>query len=205
MQALDGLTILVPESRELDLFATMLEAEGARAVRCPLVQIADLDDTSEAEAWIGRIIESPFDYTVLLTGDGLRRLLTISGAQRAALIAALEKTRLITRGPKPVRALREIGLTPTIMATVPTSQGVQEVLEQETIQGRSVGVQLYPGDGDLPLVETLRKRGAEVFPVTPYRYASDVESATVASVIRDLAAGKIGIIAFTSSPQIDRL
>lgn len=80
MEALDGLTILVPESRELDLFAAMLEAEGAHAVRCPLVQIANLDDFSEAEAWIGRIVASPFCYTVLLTGEGLRRLLTISGA-----------------------------------------------------------------------------------------------------------------------------
>lgn len=205
MEAFDGLTILVPESRELDLFATMLEAEGARAVRCPLVQIADLEDTSEAETWIGRIIKSPFDYAILLTGEGLRRLLVISGAQRGALITALEQTRLITRGPKPVRALREIGLTPAIMAPIPTSQGVREILETEKIDGRSIGVQLYPGDGALPLVETLRQRGAEVFPVTPYRYASDAESAMVASVIRDLAAGKIGMIAFTSSSQIDRL
>jgi uroporphyrinogen-III synthase len=205
MPALDGLTILVPESRELDLFADMLEAEGACAVRCPLVQIADLDDTSEARAWIGRIIATPFDYTVLLTGEGLRRLLAISGAERGALIAALEKTRLVTRGPKPVRALRQIGLTPAFMAPVPTSQGVREVLEQEQMEGRSIGVQLYPGDGALPLIEALHQRGAEVFPVTPYRYATDAESALVASVIRDLAAGKIGMIAFTSSPQIERL
>jgi uroporphyrinogen-III synthase len=205
MPALDGLTILVPESRELDLFAAMLEAEGARALRCPLVRIADLDDTSEAQAWIERMIAAPFDYTVLLTGEGLRRLLAIGGSQRGALIAAFEKTRLVTRGPKPVRVLRQIGLTPAIMAPVPTSRGVREILEQEKIEGRSVGLQLYPGDGALPLVEALRQRGAEVFPVTPYRYATDAESALVASMIRDLAAGKVGMIAFTSSPQIERL
>jgi uroporphyrinogen-III synthase len=205
MPTLEGLTILVPESRELDLFSDMLEVEGARAVRCPLVQIADLDDTTEAKAWIRRIIEAPFDFTVLLTGEGLRRLLAIGVAEREELIAALAKTRLVTRGPKPVRALRQIGLTPAIMAPVPTSQGVREILEQEQIEGRRIGVQLYPGDGALPLIEVLRQRGAEVFPVTPYRYATDAESALVASVIRDLAAGKIGMIAFTSSPQIERL
>jgi uroporphyrinogen-III synthase len=205
MAALDGLTILVPESRELDLFAAMIEAEGARALRCPLVQVADLEDTSEAEAWIERLIAAPFDYTVLLTGEGLRRLLAISGTQRGTFIKALEKSRLVTRGPKPVRALRELGLTPAMMAPIPTSQGVREILEQEKVERRSVGVQLYPGDGALPLVEALRQRGAVVFPVTPYRYATDTESGQVASVIRDLAAGKIGMIAFTSSPQIDRL
>jgi uroporphyrinogen-III synthase len=44
-----------------------------------------------------------------------------------------------------------------------------------------------------------------VFPVTPYRYITQTESAQVAAIIRDLAAGRIGMIAFTSSPQIERL
>jgi uroporphyrinogen-III synthase len=183
----------------------MLETEGASTMRCPLVRITDLDDTSEAQSWIARVIEAPFHYTVLLTGEGLRRLLALSGARKQALVAALEKTRLVTRGPKPVRALREIGLTPFLTALAPTSQGVREILEQEQIEGRSIGLQLYPGDGARPLVEALRQRGAEVFPVTPYRYASDTESEQVAGAIRDLAAGIVGMIAFTSSAQIERL
>jgi uroporphyrinogen-III synthase len=55
------------------------------------------------------------------------------------------------------------------------------------------------------LVEALKTHGAQVFPVTPYRYVTQTESAQVAQTIRDLAAGRIGMIAFTSSPQIERL
>jgi uroporphyrinogen-III synthase len=205
MGALDGLTILVPESRELDMFAGMLEAQGAQALRCPLVQIADLDDDTEAQGWIGQMIAAPFDFTVLLTGEGLRKLLTLSGPLRDDLIDALKKSRTVTRGPKPARALREIGLTPSLAASVPTSQGILETLEKEKLRGCRIGVQLYPGDGALPLVEALRGNGAEVFPVTPYRYITQTESEQVATVIRDLAAGRIGMIAFTSSPQIERL
>jgi uroporphyrinogen-III synthase len=206
MGALDGLTILVPESRELDLFAGMLETQGAKALRCPLVQIVDLEDASEAQDWIERMIAAPFDYTVLLTGEGLRRLLTLSGPRRADFIAALSKTRTVTRGPKPARALREIGLAPGMAAAEPTSQGVLEELEEEEeLQGRRIGVQLYPGDGALPLVQALKDHGAEVYPVTPYRYVTQTESEEVAAAIKDLAAGKIGMIAFTSSPQIERL
>jgi len=205
MGALDGLTILVPESRELDLFAGMLEAQGARPLRCPLVQIVDLDDDSEAQAWIARMIAAPFDFTVFLTGEGLRRLVTLSGQRRDDFIAALAKTRTITRGPKPARALREIGLSPGMAAAEPTSQGVLEELEEETLEGRRIGVQLYPGDGAQFLVEALKSHGAEVFPVTPYRYVTQTESEEVATTIKDLAAGKIGMIAFTSSPQIERL
>jgi uroporphyrinogen-III synthase len=203
--ALNGLTILVPESRELDLFAGMLEAQGAKAWRCPLVGIADLDDDSEARAWIARMIAAPFDLTVLLTGEGLRRLVSLCGSRQDAFIAALGKSRTVTRGPKPARALREIGLIPGLAAAVPTSQGVLESLAKEPLEGRRIGVQLYPGDGGLPLVEALCGRGAEVFSVTPYRYVTQTESQQVAAAIKDLAAGKIGMIAFTSSPQIERL
>ncbi|HKQ44838.1 MAG TPA: uroporphyrinogen-III synthase [Rhizomicrobium sp.] len=205
MGALNGLTILVPESRELDLFAGMLEAQGAKALRCPLVQIADLDDDGAAQSWLSQMIAEPFADTVLLTGEGLRKLLTLSGVRRDAFIAALRQSRTVTRGPKPARALREIGLNPGLAALVPTSQGVLEALEKEDVKGRRIGVQLYPGDGTLPLVDTLKARGAQVFAVTPYRYITQTESEKVAAAIKDLAAGRINMIAFTSSPQIERL
>ena len=204
MGALNGLTVLVPESRELDLFAGMLEAEGAVALRCPMVQIVDLEDRGEAEAWIEAMIARPFDDVILLTGEGLRRLLDLSGTRREAFIAALGQSRTITRGPKPARALREIGLTPSLSAPVPTSQGVLQALAPN-LSGRRIGVQLYPGDGPLPLLSELKTRGAEIHPTTPYRYASEAQSAEVAGMIRRLAAGEIGMIAFTSSPQLDRL
>jgi uroporphyrinogen-III synthase len=44
-----------------------------------------------------------------------------------------------------------------------------------------------------------------VFPVTPYRYASDSETASVANAITKMASGEIDVIAVTSSPQIRRL
>src|SRR3546814_18116028 len=72
---LDGLRILVPESRELDLFAAMLEAEGGDVLRCPLVSILDLEDRAEADAWIDLFLRAPFDDLLLLTGEGLRRLM----------------------------------------------------------------------------------------------------------------------------------
>jgi uroporphyrinogen-III synthase len=204
MDGLNALAILVPESRELDLFAGMLEAEGASVVRCPLVQILDLEDSTEAGRWIDLTIQKPFDDLVLLTGEGLRRLVRLAANRSEQLIAALAKMRLITRGPKPVRALRELGLAPALAAASPTSGGVLDVLDRD-LRGRRIGVQLYPGDGGLPLVAELRARGAEVWPVTPYRYASQTDSERVADVIRALASGRIGMVAFTSSPQVERM
>ena len=206
-RALDGLTILVPESRELDFFSRLLEAEGATAVRCPLVQILDLDDTALCEAWIEQLIAGVFQDVIWLTGEGLRRLLSLAerSGSRVRFVEAIGRVRTITRGPKPARALRELGLAPNLTAPAPTSQGVLDALAGEDIEGRSIGVQLYPGEGTVPLLARLRERGAAVFPVTPYRYVSQAEADQVVEAIRMLAAGRIGMIAFTSSPQVERL
>ena len=204
---LDGLTILVPESRELDLFVAMLEAEGAAALRCPLVQILDLDDTRDAETWIERLIAGTFQDVIWLTGEGLRRLLVIVERKdrRAPFVEALGRVRTITRGPKPARALRQLGLSPGLAALTPTSQGVLDALAHEDIRGRSIAVQLYPGEGGLPLLAGLREREATVFPVIPYRYASQADLDQVVGAIHAMAAGRVGMIAFTSSPQVERL
>jgi uroporphyrinogen-III synthase len=205
MGALAGLKILVPESRELDLFATMLETESAAVLRCPLVRILDLEDSSDADAWIDRCIAGGFDDLVLLTGEGLRRLLTLSKARHDTLVEALGRLRTITRGPKPARALREIGLSPGLAAGVPTSEGILQALAQEDVAGRRIGVQLYPSDGAQHLVDSLRARGALVSVITPYRYASETETGQVSDAIKAMASGEIGMIAFTATPQVERL
>lgn len=207
MGVLDGLRILVPESRQLDLFASMLADAGGRVVRCPLVQILDLDDNREAVAWINQLIAGRFQDVIWLTGEGLRRLRAIASRTKHEdqFVAAIAKIRSITRGPKPVRELREIGLSPGLVAPLPTSDGVIQALAAEDIRGRAIGVQLYPGAGTAHLLDHLRARGAIVTPVTPYRYASQTETTQVIAVIKDIIAGAIDVIAFTSSPQVERL
>lgn len=204
---LSGKRIAVPESRELDLFARMLEEQGAETLRCPLVAIRDLDDPAPAEAWLKRLVAGKFDDLILLTGEGLRRLVGI--ARRAGIetetIAALGKLRTITRGPKPVRALRELGLKAGLSAVEPTTAGVIVTLAHENLKGRGVGVQLYPGNPNAPLLYFLAQAGAKADPVLPYAYASDAESDHVAALIGAMADGKLDAIAFTGSMQLERL
>jgi uroporphyrinogen-III synthase len=204
---LANLTVMVPESRELDLFAGMLEGEGARTVRCPLVTILDLADPAPVEAWLGRLIAGSFDDLILLTGEGFRRLIGV--AERAGIktevIAAVGELRTIIRGPKPAKALRESGLTPGLSAEAPTTDGIITTLKTLDMKGRRVGVQLYPGNPNAPLLDALKTGGATADTIVPYRYASDSETEAVAVAIRMLAAGGVDFIAFTSTPQIDRL
>jgi uroporphyrinogen-III synthase len=67
-----------------------------------------------------------------------------------------------------------------------------------------VGVQLYSAS-NAPLESFLRQAGADIHAVQPYIYAPQADAAQVLDLIRQLAAGRIDAVVFTSSPQVDRL
>ena len=204
---LEGRTIALPETRELDRLAQLLEAEGARTVRCPLVAILDAPDEAPVLAWLRVLAAGGFDDLIFLTGEGLRRLVALAERHdlRAPVVEALGRARTITRGPKPARALHELGLGPTLPAGVPTSAGIMEALGSVDLRGRRVGVQLYGEVPNLPLVDFLEKAGATVSVVAPYVYATASDAGRVAALIDTLADGGVDVIAFTSASQVDRL
>jgi len=204
---LEGKRIALAEARELDLLAGMLEREGAQVVRCPLVAIVDAPDAAPVEAWIRRVIAGAFQDVIFYTGEGLRRLLGFADRAgiRQEFVTALAATRKVTRGPKPVKALREIGLSSDLSAESPTTDGLIATLQKENLRGRSIGMQAYGQEPNRQLVDFLTGCGAKVDVVAPYAYASEIDDLQVQDVIRQMAGGHIDAIAFTSSPQIQRL
>jgi uroporphyrinogen-III synthase len=205
--SLAGRTIALPESRELDRLAELVEAGGGTAWRCPLVAIRDAPDPRPAEVWVRALAARAFDDVILLTGEGLRRLLATAErlGLRDAAVGGLAGARKITRGPKPARALKEIGLSPDLAAAVPTSTGVIAELAGLDLRGRTVGVQLYGEEPNRPLIEAIERAGATPRPVAPYVYASAADEAAVRALIDALDAGRVDAIAFTSASQVDRL
>jgi uroporphyrinogen-III synthase len=204
--ALAGRRIVVPETREIELLAGMLEKHGATVVRCPLVAILDAADPAPILAWIERFIANPPDDLILFTGEGLQRLNRLAGTAGLSenFVTALGQVRKITRGPKPARRLRELGLKPDLPVEPPTTAGIIETLSKENLAGRRVAVQLYP-DAPPDLLDFLHRAGAEADAVLPYAYASSADAARVLEAIREMAAGSVDLIAFTSSPQLRRL
>jgi uroporphyrinogen-III synthase len=204
---LDNKIIALPETRELDLFARMFENRGATALRCPLVGIRDATDAAPIEAWLARFIAGEMGDLILMTGEGLRRLLGF--ADRAGLrgdfIAALARVRKITRGPKPQRALREIGLAADLAAVEATTDGVMASLRNLDLSGRRIGLQLYGEEPIERLQIFLRGKGAAVDAVAPYRYVDACDDADVIALIDRIASGTVDAIAFTSAPQVRRM
>jgi uroporphyrinogen-III synthase len=208
-EALTDRVIAIAETRELDVFAALLERRGARVLRYPLVKIIDAPDPAPVLSWIRSATAGGLDDLILLTGEGLRRMLSCIDRHQPALrtpfVAALQQMRKITRGPKPARALRELGLSSDLPAAVPTTAGIIDALRALDLQQRRVGVQLYGAEPNPPLMEFLTTAGALVSTVAPYLYADAATDSAVQELLECMRRGEVDAIAFTSKAQVERL
>ncbi|MCK1737050.1 uroporphyrinogen-III synthase [Bradyrhizobium sp. 138] len=204
---LNGTRILILETREEAQFSKLLAEQGAEVVQCPMFTIHDAPDPAPVEAWIRRAIDKPLDDLVLMTGEGLRRIMKLARARDldAALVAALAKARKFTRGPKPGKALREVGLEAQQTTEKPTTEGVIEMLGKLDLSGRRLGLQLYPDKDHSELTGSLAAQGAAVDTVLPYVYDSRAADANIVAAIDDMAAGRIDALALTNLGQVRRL
>ena len=204
---LTGYRILILETREEAQFSRLLSEQGADVLQCPMFTINDAPDPAPIQAWIRRAVEKPFDDLVLMTGEGLRRLMKLvrqAGVEQE-FVAALGKSRKFARGPKPGKALREIGLEPQMTTEKPTSEGVAEMLAYLDLKGRRVGLQLYPDKDHGALIGAIKSQGAEVDTVLPYVYDTKAADANIVAAIDEMARGRVDAIALTNLGQIRRL
>ncbi|MGF6425570.1 uroporphyrinogen-III synthase [Bradyrhizobium elkanii] len=206
-ERLNGYRILILETREEAQFSRLLAEQGADVLQCPMFTIHDAPDAAPIEGWIRRAIERPLDDLVLMTGEGLRRLMKVVrriGVERE-FVDGLAKARKFARGPKPGRALREIGLEPQMATEKPTSEGVAEMLSKLDLSGHRLGLQLYPDKDHATLIDAIKAQGAEVDTVLPYVYDAQAADANIVTAIEEMAQGRIDAIALTSSGQVRRL
>jgi len=204
---LRGRRVALLETREADRLAAMLRGQGAEVVACPAVAIAELAHPEAAFAWLRRMVDAPFDDLILLTGEGVSRLhaLAVRAGIEAGFLASLRRSRTIGRGPKPVRALRALGLAPQLRADPATTDGIIALLSATDLNGRRVGVQLYPDAPDTRLTDFLAAAGAVADAVVPYAYASQAADEAIAALIEAIATSEIDAVAFTSASQVRRL
>jgi len=204
---LNGYRILILETREEAQFSKLLAEQGAEVVRCPMFEIHDAPEPAPIEAWIRRAIDKPLDDLVLMTGEGLRRMMKLARERgiEQAFVAAVAKSRKFTRGPKPGKALREVGLEAQQTTEKPTTDGVIEMLARLDLKGHRLGLQLYPDKDHSALIGALTAQGADVDAVLPYVYDPKAADANIVAAIDDMAEGRIDAVALTNLGQVRRL
>lgn len=202
-QPLQGLTVGVPESRYSEEFGRLFERAGAQVRFCPLMTEEIVEDRSSIQDFIDRAIDGQFDVVIFMTGIGASLIFNEAEAagRRHPLLSALSKVIIVSRGSKSASALKKKGVRVDWIPDAATSEGLIEMFRQRQIASRRVALQLY-GTANPQLTEGLRRLGAQVSPVSVYTYREVSTPAVVASLIRELIAGEIQVIAFTSAAQV---
>ena len=172
-----GLRVLVLESRRSRELAALVSTYGGQPFSAPALREVPLDSNPLALAFAADLIAGRVDLVVLLTGVGTRVLLEVvqHAGTRDAFVAALARTKVAVRGPKPLAVLRELQIQPWVAAPEPNTW--REVLtaldakaEEQPLAGAHIAVQEY-GVSNSELLEALRARDAVVTRVPVYRWA----------------------------------
>lgn len=203
-----GLTVAAFESRMAAEMTRLIERYGGRPLVAPALREIPLEDNSAALRFGERLLAEGIDVLVLLTGVGTTTLFKIlhSRHSQEAITSALTHTTLITRGPKPVAALKMLGFQPTLTVPEPnTWVDVVSTLDQyRPVKGLRVAVQEY-GLSNPGLLEALQQRGADVFPVPVYRWALPEDTAPLKRVLNEILEGQVQVMLITNAAQIDHV
>ena len=196
----DGKRVLSLESRRATEIAELIRKQGGDPFVAPSMREVPLEADDATARFAERLYAGGFDMMVLLTGVGTRQLNRLLGPR---FVEALRLLTVAARGPKPVAALREMGLTAAVVAPEPNTW--RELLR--ALEGRPekcIAVQEY-GRSNPELLNGLRARGAEVTPVRVYQWDLPADTAPLYEAARRLAAGEFDVALFTTAIQVVHL
>lgn len=204
----NGLRVLAFESRRAKEIEKLIAYNGGIPQVAPSMREVPLSESEEALRFAEGLFEGRFDVVILLTGVGTRTLADIVATRhpRERFIEALGRATIVARGPKPVAALREMGLKPHVIVPEPnTWRDILATIDSELpLENKSVAVQEY-GVSNPDLLEGLRRRGATVTPVPVYRWALPEDTTPLQNAICSIVEGDVDISLFTSSQQVNHL
>lgn len=204
-----GLNVLVLESRRSREMATLVTTYGGRPVVAPALREVPIESNTKALAFADALIRDEFDVVVLLTGVGTRALLDVVGGAggREAFVAALGRTKVAVRGPKPLGVIRELGLPAWVTAPEPnTWRELLAALDAAgtSLKGLRLAVQEY-GVSNQEFIDGLEVRGARVTSVPVYRWALPEDLKPLRAAVRLVVAGGIDVTIVTTAMQIVHL
>lgn len=206
-----GLRVLALESRRAKEMSGLIIRYGGRPMVAPAMREVPLESNREVLEFTAALLKGEFDVVIFLTGVGTRVLARVAETlyPREQFVAALRRVRVVARGPKPVAALKELGVL--VDLAVPEPNTWREVLDtldrgwSQPISGNlRIAVQEY-GVPNFALVAGLEERGARVTRVPVYQWALPEHTTLLREAVRALANSEMDVVLFTTGVQLTHL
>ncbi len=199
-----GLRVAALESRRRDDFARLIERFGGVPFVSPSMREIPIEKNKEAVDFAYRVITGEIGAVIFLTGVGFKQLITAiePHVDKQRFLDALSDIPTLARGPKPVAAMREVGLQATHRAPEPnTWREVLQTIDQHLpISNLTVGLQEY-GITNHSLIGGLEARGARVTTVRVYQWELPEDTQPLEENIRAIVRGERDCLLFTSAHQ----
>jgi len=207
-QGFNGLRVAAFESRLATEMARLITRYGGQPLVAPSMREVPLQDNTEVLQFGEELLARQFDMVILLTGVGTRTMVEVLQTRHPLdrIKAALARVSLVARGPKPIAALKELGLTPEISVPEPnTWRDILQALDaRKTLSGLRIAVQEY-GVSNAELLEGLRERGAVVSHVPVYRWALPEDITPLRRALDQILSSQVEVVLFTNAVQVQHV
>ena len=204
-----GRTVLSFESRRSVEIAKLIENYGGQALLAPATREVPVEGSADVSRFTAALLAGKLNLIIFLTGVGTRALARASEpfCSREQFVSALRKISILARGPKPVAALKELGVPVTWNVPEPnTWREILTVLEANNVplKNRRVAVQEY-GIPSKELIAGLTQRGAEILTVHVYDWALPKDLAPLKNAVAALLDNYVEVVLFTAAVQVHHL
>jgi uroporphyrinogen-III synthase len=204
---LRGARIALLEGRMSGELADLVRRHGGEPVSAPALREDPIPSGDAVARFIDELREGRIEFVILLTGVGVSALVREADAlgRLPELIDGLERATTVCRGPKPAGALAKLPVTVDVRVPSPhTTADVIDTLATLDIDGRGVALVHY-GERSAPLTAALRARASHIEELCLYEWRLPEDIEPLRALIREVIAGRIDAVAFTSQIQVRHL
>jgi uroporphyrinogen III methyltransferase/synthase len=194
---LKGINVLVTRERsQAASLCRLLEAEGARAIVCPLIAFAPPSDWSAVDHSLSQL--TAYDGVFFTSRNGVR-FFTERMRDRGCPLESLKAIPCYAVGPTTAGALRSQGIEVRALPDRFQAEGLADLLDRQDLAGKRF---LFPraelGREILPMF--IEKKGGQVDVVVVYETTEAQENAVLLKSI--LAKERLDYLTFTSPSTV---
>jgi uroporphyrinogen-III synthase len=205
--SLRGARVALLESRMHAELASLVERHSGVPYCVPAVHEDRSGRAREVAATLDWLAASAAPAIILFTGvgiDSLYKHATVLGREDE-LRASLERAITICRGPKPVAALKKIGVTARIRVAEPyTSHEVIDATLAIATPGMDLLV-LHYGERNNAVIEALSARGVVARELSLYEWKLPDDLHPLRRLVDEIIERRVNCVAFTSQIQARHL
>jgi len=206
----DGLRVLSLESRRAREVEKLIRTYNGDPVVVPAMREIPLESNTDCFEFGERLLKGDFDLIIFLTGIGVTKLMQTLETKysQEVLLEQLRRREIVTRGVKPVAALRELQVPVSASTEEPSTwHEVLELLDSQygpRLAELRVAVQEY-GATNPEFIAELVTRCADVTKVPVYQWGLPLDLEPLRDAVRRICDGEIDVVLFMTAVQVIHL